>query len=158
MRSARAALAAVAVMLWAAATVGAFAQGGTAQAFLEGIYKPYLTKESKGTSLASDAEIRRYFASPLADAIIEDFNAAAKRQDLPLLNGDPFIDAQDWEISDLRIDVKPAGAKWATGTVRFTNMKEREMVALDLVQTPDGWRIGEIRSRSGSLRALYKLK
>lgn len=157
MRVGRTLLAAMAVALWAVATATGFAQG-TPQAFLEGIYKPYLAKESKGTSLSTDAEIRRHFASPLADAIIKDFNAAAKRQDVPLLNGDPFIDAQDWEISDLRIDVKMAGAKWATGTVRFTNMKERETVTLDLVLTADGWRIGEIRSRSGSLRALYKLK
>ncbi len=157
-QSGRIVLAAIAVVLcMAVAAAGALAQG-TPQAFLEGIYQPYLAKDSKGTSLASDAEIRRYFASPLAEAIIKDFADAHKRQDVPLLNGDPFIDAQDWEISDLRIVVKPAGAEWATGRVTFDIFKERRTVTLDLIRTPAGWRIGEIRSPSGSLRELYKLK
>ena len=151
-------LVAAAAALWAFAAATALAQTGTPEAFLDGIYKPYLQKESKGTSLANDAEVRSYFASPLADAIIKDFAEAAKRQEVPLLNGDPFIDAQDWQIANLAIAVKMNGTDRATATVTFMNYKERQTVTLDLVRTASGWRIAEIRSRSGSLRELYKLK
>jgi hypothetical protein len=139
-------------------TVAASAETASPQAFLDGIYKPYLSKTSRGTSLGSDAEIRRYFASPLADAIVKDFAEAHKANEVPMLNGDPFIDAQDWEISDLKIAVKAAGADRAVATVTFRIFKEARTVTLDLVDTPAGWRIAEIRAPSGSLRELYKLK
>ena len=74
------------------------------------IYKHYLGKDSKGFALSSDAVIRRYFAPPLSDAIVKDFAAAHKAGEVPLLNGDPFIDAQDWEISNLKTAVKSTGA------------------------------------------------
>ena len=140
----KAALAAIAAASWAFAAAGALAQTGSPEAFLDGLYKPYLAKQQKGTSLASDVEIRSYFASPLADAIIKDFAEAAKRNEVPDLNGDPFVDSQDWQISNLAIAVKMDGADRATGTVTFINYKEKETVTLDLVRTPAGWRIAEI--------------
>ena len=47
------------------------------QAFVDGIYRHYLGKDSKGLALASEADIRRYFAPPLADAMVKDFAASA---------------------------------------------------------------------------------
>ena len=41
------------------------------QVFLERIYKPYLIKGANGIRLSSEFEIRRFFASPLADAMIK---------------------------------------------------------------------------------------
>ena len=80
------------------------------------IYKHYLGKDSKGLALSSDAVIRRYFAPPLSDAIVKDFAAAHKAGEVPLLNGDPFIDAQDWEISNLKTAVKSTGSNTAVAT------------------------------------------
>jgi len=127
------------------------------QAFGENIYRIYLDKNGKGISLASDTIIRGYFAPPLAEAMIADFAEAEKRGEVPMLNGDPFIDAQDWEISNLKIAVKPSGPNTAVATVAFVMFNEPRTVTLDLVNTRAGWRIAEIRSPSGSLRALYKL-
>ncbi len=79
----------------------ATAEMASPQAFVDGIYKHYLAKQQKGPSLAS-AAIRRYFASPLADAMVKDFADAQNASEVPMLNGDPFIDSQDWEISPLR--------------------------------------------------------
>jgi len=42
--------------------------------------------------------------------------------------------------------------------VSFQNFGEARRVVLELVRTPAGWRIAEIKSPSGSLKALYKLK
>ena len=101
------ALAMQAVLVAAAAMAfAATAESASPQAFVDGIYKHYLGKDSKGLALSSAAVIRRYFAPPLADAIIKDFAAAHKAGEVPLLNGDPFIDAQDWEISNLKTAVK----------------------------------------------------
>ena len=153
------ALAMQAVLVAAAAmTIAARAEPVSPQPFVDSIYKHYLGKESKGLSLSSDATIRRYFASPLADAMVKDFAEAHKAGEVPLLNGDPFVDAQDWEISNLKTDVKSTGANTAVATATFVIFMEPRTVTLDLVNTSSGWRIAEIRAASGSLRALYKLK
>ena len=128
------------------------------QEFLEAIYRPYLDKNFKGTNLDKPADVRRYFTQPLANAILKDRAAAAKRNEVPSLDGDPFIDAQDWEMSNLKIDVKPIGPDKATGVVNFTNAGTAKTITLELVKTAAGWRISEINAPSGSLRKLMKLK
>ena len=152
-------LAMQAVLIAASAMAfAATAEVASPQSFIDGIYKHYLGKDSKGLALSSDAVIRRYFAPPLADAIVKDFAAAEKAGEVPLLNGDPFIDAQDWEISNLKTAVKSTGANTAVATASFTMFMKPRTVTLDLVSTPAGWRISDIRWARGSLRAVYKLK
>jgi hypothetical protein len=144
-----------------AATALAFAakaETASPQAFIDGIYKHYLGKDSKGLPLSNNAEIRRYFAPPLSDAIIKDFAQAHKAGEVPLLNGDPFIDAQDWDISNLKTAVKSTGSNTAVATASFVIFMEPRSVTLDLLSTSAGWRITDIRWARGSLRALYKLK
>jgi hypothetical protein len=133
------------------------AGNGSPKAFVDSIYNSYLGKDSRGVSLDGDDQVRRYFASPLADAMIKDFNAAAKANEVGILGGDPFIDAQDWDISNLRTVVKTTGPTTAVATVSFTMFGKPRTITLDLVRTDAGWRIAEIRAPSGSLRALYKL-
>lgn len=142
----------------AALAFAATAETGSPQAFVEDIYRAYLDKNGKGNPLSSDAIIRGYFAPPLAQAMIADFAAAEKRGEVPMLNGDPFVDAQDWEISNLKIAVKSTSPDAAIATVAFVMFNEPRSVMLELVRTPAGWRVAEIRSRTGSLRALYRLK
>lgn len=136
----------------------AAAETASPQAFIDGIYKNYIGKDSKGLALSSEAIIRRYFAPPLSDAMVKDFTTAWKRGEVPNLDGDPFVDAQDWEVSGLKTAVKSTGSNTAVATVSFTMFDKPRTVTLDLVNTSAGWRISEIRSPSGSLRALYKLK
>jgi Protein of unknown function (DUF3828) len=149
----QAVLVAASAMAFAAA-----AETASPQSFVDGIYKHYLGKNSKGLALSNDALIRRYFAPPLADAIVKDFAQAHKAGEVPLLNGDPFVDAQDWEIENLKTAVKSTGASTAVATASFVQFMEPRTVTLELVNTPAGWRIAEIRSASGSLRAFYELK
>lgn len=131
---------------------------GSPKAFVDSIYNVYVGKNSKGIPLANEAEIRRYFVPALADAMVKDMAEAQKKNEVPMLDGDPFIDAQDWEIGNLRSVVKTTGAKNAVATVNFTNFRKPRTVTLDLERTDSGWRISEIRAPSGSLRQLYKLK
>src|ERR1044071_2775503 len=82
------------------------AQGGTPQAFLEAIYRPYATKGFKGHNYD---KTERYFASPLREAMEKDYAEAKKRKEVPTLDGDPFIHAQDWAIAN--VSVTPCGTR-----------------------------------------------
>jgi hypothetical protein len=139
------------------AASAALAQGASPHAFLESIYKTYRTSNAKGVDTARPDVIRRHFAPTLARAIIRDAADARKRDDLPRLNGDPFIDAQDWQIADLRISMQMATRRNASGVVTFTNAGAPRTVLIDLVKTGDGWRVFEIKAPSGSLRELYNV-
>lgn len=141
------------------AATAAVAQGASPLAFLEQTYKVYRNNSNaKGIDYGKPEMIRRYFAPTLAKAMLKDMAEAKKRHEVPSLNGDPFIDAQDWEIADLKIEVMPGATRRnATGVVTFTNAKEPRRLSLDLIKTGDGWRIYEIKAPSGSLRELFKL-
>lgn len=134
----------------------AFAADPAAEAFLAGIYGKYKGENAKGQSFNTTAEINRLFTPSLAKLIGADAKGAAKRNEVGILGGDPFIDAQDFEITDLIIAVTESAPGKATGTVRFKNFGKDTTVTLALVKLPQGWRIDEIRMPSGSLRALFK--
>ena len=140
---------------------GAAAQAATGSAndFLTAIYQHYVGKGGEaGLPLDSNADIRRYFTPSLAALMIADRATAAKNDDVPTLDGDPFVDAQDWEIKDLHIAVSEVGADHATGTVTFKNIDSPVTITLDLVRTPKGWRIDDIHWPDGTLRGLLAKK
>jgi len=90
--------------------------------------------------------------------MIADDAVAEKHGDVPQLDGDPFVDAQDWDIKDIAIHIDSEVGDRAKATVTFLNFKKPDTVHLDLVQTPKGWRISDIFWKQGSLRGLYKKK
>jgi hypothetical protein len=122
------------------------------QAFLQSIYDPYLEADFKGYTFE---QVDRFFVPKLARAIDADMREAKRRGEVPKLDGDPFLDAQDWEIKNLAISVKGDGPK-AIGEVAFDNLGKPTKITLDLVQTQVGWRIADIKAPSGSLTDLYK--
>jgi Protein of unknown function (DUF3828) len=134
----------------------------SAESFLQGIYSHYHGSDdiAKGVMLDKPADIRRYFAPDLAALMNADDAAAAKAGDVPELDGDPFIDAQDWDITKLIVHIDSEDAKQAKATVRFLNFKKPDVVRLSLVMTPQGWRISDIawQGNEGTLRDLYEKK
>jgi len=126
--------------------------------FLDNIYKNYVGKNAKGLPLKNNETIQLYFAVPLANAIIKDRAEAAKRGEAPTLDGDPFVDAQDWDIEKYSIDLKMNGSTAAAGTVKFANAGKDVTMTLDLVRPTGTWHIADIRGPSGSLPALLKVK
>ena len=126
----------------------------TAQAFLESLYAPYRAKGFKGQPYT---ETERFFEPTLARAMQRDYQLAQRNGVPPTLNGDPFVDAQEWEVTNLSIRAAAAGEQ-ATGIVSFVNFKQKKTLAVELVQTKSGWRIADIAGAGGSLRALYKVK
>jgi Protein of unknown function (DUF3828) len=151
----------IVVSLALSAITIAAAPSQTADAFLQGIYAHYhgdVGTTGKGIFLDKPSDIRRYFANDLAELMIADDAVAEKHGDVPQLDGDPFIDAQDWDIRDIAIHIDSETGDRAKATVTFQNFKKPDTVHLDLVQTPKGWRISDIVWKEGSLRGLYKKK
>jgi hypothetical protein len=130
------------------------AQTSTPDSFLRAIYAPYLKPDFKGQPYW---HVSRFFAPELARAIEADMREAKRRGHVPKLDGDPFLDAQDWEIKNLAIAVKADGPK-ATGEVTFDNLGKATKITIDLVQIQAGWRIADIKAPSGSLSSLYDNK
>ena len=87
--------------------------------------------------------------------IIADRAAAAKRDEVPALDGDPFIDAQDGAITRLAVTTAMNGPDKATGSVTFRNFGKAKKLRLALVRLEEGWRIADIVWPEGSLRGLY---
>jgi hypothetical protein len=145
------------------ALAGAFPGAGradpAAKAFLDRIYAAYKGKNSKGVMIDGDAALRRYFEPGLAALMIKDEKAAGRRHDVPTLEGDPFINGQDWEIKAVDIVVEDTAPDKATATVTFMNFDTSERLTYALVKLKTGWRIADIDwGENGTLRGLYVKK
>lgn len=133
------------------------AQMPDAKTFVENIYKRYLGKNTPGPDLSTREALDLYFTSSLADLIDKDAKESEKQQQAPLLNGDPFVDAQDWEIADPVVAIQATdNGRGATATATFKNFGKAVTVRLALLLTPKGWRVDDIFWSEGNLRALYK--
>jgi hypothetical protein len=145
----------------AMATQPVLAADATAKAFVTKIYDAYKGKNSKGISIETEAAIRSYFEPSLAALIIKDEKDAAKRKQVPALEFDPFIDSQEWELSDVGIAVNGAPPNKVVATVSFKNFGLPTKIVLQLVKTKNDWQIVDItweRGDSGpeTLRGLFK--
>jgi len=122
--------------------------------FLASIYDQYGPGRS-GIMLDDEADLRRWFSPSLAALMQKDRDAASEVDEVPMLNGDPFIDAQDGDITQMTLRVDEPGGGKAVGHVSFMNTGEPRSIDLDLVETPAGWRVDDIHWGDASLRGLY---
>lgn len=142
------------IMVLASLMAGvAVAADAGAEAFVNGIYNTYKGANSNGVPLSDDATIRKYFEASLAKLIIDDRKNAG--DEVPTLDGDPFIDAQDWEIKNLKVVVADTGPGKAAATVTFTNSGEAKTIKLSLVKVGGAWKISDIDWGRGTLRGLF---
>jgi hypothetical protein len=137
----------------------AVAADPAANAFVAGIYAAYKGKDANGVALDSDTALRRYFEPSLAALIGKDQKAAARRHDAPTLDGDPFVDAQDWDIAAVDISVADTADNAARATASFKNAGTPTTVVLDLVKVDGHWRVSDITwqhdGKPETLRGLY---
>jgi hypothetical protein len=135
------------------------ADNSAALAFVNAIYSPYKGKNAKGIALNTDAELQRYFEPSLAALISKDRKDARRRDEVPTLDGDPFVDAQEWDIKSFDIAVTSADQDKASATVKFANQGRPSTIVLDLVSVGGNWRIHDITyqydDKPETLRGLF---
>jgi hypothetical protein len=151
------------IILGAAATLvaaSAVADDAAATAFVASIYNAYKGKKAKGLPLDNARTIQRYFEPSLAALISKDQKDAARRHDVPALDGDPFVDAQDWDIAAFEIAFADSASNKTRATVNFRNAGQPVSVALDLVMVSNDWRVSDITwqrdGKAETLRGIYK--
>ncbi len=140
-------------LLTVVSPAGARPTAAGAEAFLAGLYKPYRAAAAEAVTLKQPD---RYFEAKLARAIIADAAAAAKRGEVPELNGDPICDCQDYTPFQAAIGPVQIKGNRAEATVRFDNTRPQRL-QYTLIATKAGWRIHDIRTSDFRLRGLYKL-
>ena len=142
-----------------AISIPARAADVSALAFVTDIYNGYKGNDSPGHALDSEPVIRRYFEPALAALMIKDQKLAAKRGEVGSLDFDPFVNAQEWEISEFDIAVSAPAPGKAIATVKFTNLGKPTVVTLDLIAVKNAWRIRDItwqiEGKSQTLRGIY---
>ena len=124
------------------------------------IYDAYKGKDAKGVPLDNARAVRRYFEPSLAALINKDradCRASAATSDC--LTGDPFIDAQDWDIADFRHRGRRHCARESGRHRQIYQSRQASHGALDLVKIKNDWRISRYYLAAGrdaeSLRELY---
>ncbi|MGA7433904.1 MAG: DUF3828 domain-containing protein [Xanthobacteraceae bacterium] len=138
------------------------ADDAAALAFVKAIYDSYTKPHSDGVLIDNGKKLRRYFEPTLAAAMNSDQQDAARHGDVGKLDGDPFIDAQDWEIKSFDVAMKDIAPGKASATVTFTNLGTPKTIVLDLVTIKNDWRIYDITwlrdGKPSTLRELFGLK
>jgi hypothetical protein len=95
--------------------------------------------------------------TPSLLALIRRDQANTPAGDAPTLDGDPICDCQDYEISNVSVNVAGTGPGRAQARVRFQNAREWRAVTLDLVAAHGRWRVGDVHTPgTPSLIALLK--
>jgi hypothetical protein len=115
-----------------------------AEALLKGIYDHYIDKKD-GLDFTTEAEEKRIFTPELAKLVADDVAESSKSGDVGRIDFDPFINGQDWEVKKVDLSYEQTAPDAITATARFNNFDTAETVRYQLVKTPEGWRIGDIR-------------
>jgi hypothetical protein len=137
----------------------AAAADASAHDFVAAIYDTYVGKDGNGIALDTDQAVQRYFEPALAALIRKDQKEAERRNEVPALDFDPFVDAQDWDIAAFAIAVTDGSSDKASATVKFNNFGKPAIVVLDLVKIGNAWKISDIawqpHDQPNTLRGLY---
>lgn len=137
----------------------ALAADSSARAFVTAIYKTYQGTNGNGVALDNDQTVQHYFEPSLAAAIRKDQTEAEQRNEPPALDFDPFVDAQDWNIAAVDIEVREAPPNKASATAKFSNADKPTTILLDLVRINGEWKVHDITwNRDGdtsTLRGLF---
>jgi hypothetical protein len=125
------------------------------------IYKQYVGKKPDDAIFrwTEKAMADRLFEPTLARGLIRALNSPANREG-PVIDFDPFVDGQDFEIKSYSLRPEQKGADKARIVAVFDNMGEPRRVAYDLVLTKAGWRIHDISwgKGRGSFRRILRIR
>ena len=132
----------------AAAVLPAFA-ADTPDGVVSELYAAHEARiEAMDPPLWTEPELLRPFVTEdlLSLFTAVEARAEAAPDEVVGLDGDPFYDAQDWDVSELQISspAKTTDPSLAHVMVRFKNFGEDRSLDYTLKQTDAGWRIDDI--------------
>lgn len=144
-------------LVLAAAPGAATPEPESARAFLLRVYEPY-TREFDESIYKN---LPGYLTPELHALLLKSSEGADARGEVPPLNGDLIVDAQEWMLKGLEVQVREGGQGRAVGTVRFSNLGRVRTIAVDLVKVDGRWRIADLhydegRSLTGFLKEAVK--
>lgn len=88
-------------------------------------------------------------------AKLEAMMARSRQTEEPILDFDPFVNAQDWQIASVNVTTDGVVANsHATVRAHFVNGATEDEVVYDLVWEGGGWRVDNIRNASWDLRQI----
>jgi len=119
-------------------------------AVVRALYEPYLSPEGRTPALIEAAPWSNRMRGEL-----EAMQARSMELGEPILNFDPLIDAQDWQLSEVSASADAVvEASHAVVRASFTNSGQRNEVTYDLVWEDDRWKVDNVRGAEYDLRAI----
>mgnify|MGYP000869674216 CR=1 FL=1 len=110
----------------------------TPEALLRAFYEPYFS----GDFSADDSQFR----SRALEALYENDMALAGEGEMGAISFDPYIDGQDFDITDLAIATPDIAGDQARVDVTFRNFGEPRTLTYELVLEDGGWQIDDVVS------------
>lgn len=110
------------------------------RALIEHIYAPY-----RGTTVPMPEDQTESF-SPTLRQLWDAMRRREVEQDTLILDFDPFINAQDYELVDFAVSDPAVDGDKATVVVSFSNYGDPQELHYDLVRRADGWKVDDIES------------
>ena len=131
---------ALALLAFAATIVPAFAYD-TPDALLKALYTPYSQGDSFDWSKWDEAQFRSKALNALFDKDAKEADGEVGRLDF-----DPYIDGQDYQITDLKFGDAQITGDTAKVEVTFKNFDLAEDLTFTLVKEADGWKVDDVSS------------
>ncbi|MHA6690091.1 YqhG/Tai3 family protein [Devosia sp. A449] len=116
------------------------------EALLEAFYEPYFSGDFY--------EDETQFRSEALQALYDNDAEITPEGEMGAISFDPYIDGQDYEVTDLVIGTPAMDGDAATVEVSFKNFGQRRRLVYELV-LEDGWKIDDVVSTSPD--NLYRL-
>ena len=133
-------LAPLAAGLFLAFTGAAFAQYAEPYELLEAVYAPYFNGEFP--------EDDSQFRSAALQALYDNDDAITPEGEMGALSFDPYVDGQDYDITDFEIGAAGIAGEYASADVTFSNFGEPRSLMFELVFEDGGWKVDDVVSNS----------
>lgn len=143
---------ALALTLILAGITSAFAYD-TPKALLEALYFPYFQGYDYDWSDWHQTDFR----SKALNALFEKDAAETPDDEIGRIDFDPYINAQDYEITDFKIGEAKITGDTATVEVKFKNFGDAQDIVFSLVNEDGGWKIDDVESKSDPTYRLTEL-
>lgn len=110
------------------------------RALIEYVYAPYLNESDPFPDDPSEVY------SPTLKQLWDEMSAKSEESEVPIIDFDPIINAQDYELTDFLVADPVIEADSATVVVSFSNFGEPQELHFELIRNSGGWLIDDIEA------------